>query len=237
MRVLLTYLREPSLLSTQNLLRFNFQSLQLARRLDLFMKEMIFSLLRGYEPKLAAGKLLDIKHIQEEEVWRKQRGKDFIRRTTLACVLAATFNVYTALSLLSCFFPLYAEKHLNASKMTIGIIFAAHPIAEIFFCPVASLMCKRMGRFAVFNFGLTLVAIGIFFFGFAQTISQFMFARLLEGVGSTCVQVNVHTLSRRCSTWRSWFVLCFCPFFVCLHQCRFQASHLSSSTLPTWSEI
>ena len=123
---------------------------------------------------------------------RHQRRKSlelFKRKTTLATVFIANFTLYTALSILSAFFPVYAQEKFHASSLVVGIVFAAHPIAEIILTPVASMLCRRLGRGAVFRLGLLIIAAGTAMFGFGKSIAVFIAARILEGVGGAFVQV------------------------------------------------
>jgi MFS family permease len=71
----------------------------------------------------------------------------------------------------------------------VGVIFSAHPIAEILFCPLGSALCRKLGRSTVFRFGLLLLSIGTCAFGLAPSVGYFILSRLISGVGSTFVQV------------------------------------------------
>lgn len=70
-----------------------------------------------------------------------------------------------------------------------GIIFAAHPLAEIVMSMGAAVLCQKIGRQPVFQAGLMIVAASLFLLGMAHSLPTFMFLRLLEGAGSSCVQV------------------------------------------------
>jgi len=113
----------------------------------------------------------------------------FKRKTTLATVFVANFTVYTALSVLSAFFPVYAQEKFHASSLLVGVIFAAHPLTEVVLTPLASFLCRRLGRDVVFRFGLLVISGSIALFGWGDSIEVFLLSRVLEGVGSAFVQV------------------------------------------------
>jgi hypothetical protein len=52
----------------------------------------------------------------------------FLTHSTIGIVMVANFVTYTALSLLSTFFPLYAERELNASSM-VRVLPSPRPVA------------------------------------------------------------------------------------------------------------
>jgi len=52
------------------------------------------------------------------------------------------------------------------------------------------MFCKTAGRLTVFQSGLLMLSVGIVLFGMAQSITLFILARLLQGTGSTCIQVS-----------------------------------------------
>jgi len=70
----------------------------------------------------AGGRLLT-----DDEIRRRKRLKGMVGKFTIRTVFFSNFIVYTALSMLSPFFPMYAESKFQASSLTIGFIFAAHP--------------------------------------------------------------------------------------------------------------
>ena len=70
----------------------------------------------------AGGRLLT-----DDEIRRRKRTRALVSKVTIYTVFLSNFIVYTSLSMLSPFFPMYAESKFNASSLTIGFIFAAHP--------------------------------------------------------------------------------------------------------------
>lgn len=65
--------------------------------------------------------------ISEEDEKRRKVYKSLVGRATIATVFFSNFVVYTSLSMLAPFFPMYAHNNLHASSLTIGFIFSAHP--------------------------------------------------------------------------------------------------------------
>jgi MFS family permease len=128
------------------------------------------------------------------------------RGAVLALMATCNFVVFTFVALLGPFFPSYARSTYDASSLEIGLVFALvsardtritclshtnspmsdrsptcsisqYPIAQIAVCPLASLLCNRLGRVSVCSAGLVLLSASTALFALSSSMPHFMAAR------------------------------------------------------------
>jgi MFS family permease len=74
--------------------------------------------------------------------------------------------------MVSAFFPLEAERRLQASPRVIGIIFAAFPFAVMVSAPAWALLTPRFGRIPIYMAGTCVMAAGMFWVASLQIRSS-----------------------------------------------------------------
>jgi MFS family permease len=71
----------------------------------------------------------------------------------------------------------------------VGVIFSVTPFAQFMVCPLASAMCKRVGREMVLCLGLIVLGLGAVTVAVGDDIPGFIIARILQGLGSGLMRV------------------------------------------------
>ena len=102
------------------------------------------------------------------------------RRATLVVVFATILIDFVGFSALVPVLPLYAEQ-LGASPSQVGLILAAHAVAQLLFLPAWGWMSDRVGRRPVILVSLAGTAAAFAALALAESLSAIYLARFLSG--------------------------------------------------------
>lgn len=80
---------------------------------------------------------------------------------------------------------LYAQQDLGASEFLVGAVIAGFAIGRLVFDMPAGFLADRLGMSKTMIFGLGVLLAAFALAGFAQSYWVLLFARMLEGIGSS----------------------------------------------------
>jgi MFS family permease len=105
----------------------------------------------------------------------------------LLCVVPPYFLAWSAFALMCPFFQTYAARTCGASEVTVGLVFAALPVASCLASFPVSKMIANFGCSTCLTGGLLLLAVSVAAFGMSRTIASWLCWRIVQGVASTAV--------------------------------------------------
>jgi MFS family permease len=110
-------------------------------------------------------------------------------RSLVIVVLSSVFATMWMCSMLTAFFPQVASDQFGISNSIVGIIFAMFPAVVAVFSPLVAYLASKIGRMPILLIGMVCQIAGTVAFGLCFDAITFCFARALQGLGATMLQV------------------------------------------------
>lgn len=98
-----------------------------------------------------------------------------------------------AFVLINFLLPVYTRQ-LGADAVTIGGMYTAFVVSMLIFRPLVGMALDRFGRRWFFTAAFLFYTLAMWRFGGAETITDFFFARALQGVGASLMWVSARTI-------------------------------------------
>jgi len=115
------------------------------------------------------------------------------RDLLIGCCVITFFENFLG-AVVAPFFGEHVVERYGASSSSVGLTISAFPFADMITSPFCGLFCQRFGRLNMLYLGLSLISVSLFFFGWSNSMPNFCFAWLMQGVGSALANVSMYSL-------------------------------------------